>query len=144
VPPARGTSGIPGRALTALALTLRDVGEDETTSFIGNARDPDLARGGGLRGGHYRIDRRNRLHLFGVVFVPGVRVSGLVRHFGAPGQSGRLRISGRAAPDGVLSLRGRRVSGRLGGRWVHAVLSARLPGTASALRSALRPAPSVR
>ena len=44
-----GVGGTRGRALTALALTLRDVGEDSLTSFILDERDPDLARGGGLR-----------------------------------------------------------------------------------------------
>ena len=51
VPPARGVGGVRGRAVTALALTLRDVGEDALTRFILDERDPDLARGGGLRAG---------------------------------------------------------------------------------------------
>jgi pimeloyl-ACP methyl ester carboxylesterase len=98
VEPATGTHGLRGRALRAVELTLRDVNED---SFV-------HARGGGLRGGSYRIDDRNRLHLSGVVFVPRVRVSGLVRHFGGVRQRGRLRVSGEF--DGVLSLRGRRLA----------------------------------
>jgi len=125
VAPASGVSGMRGRALTGLALTLRDVGEDALTRFILDERDPDLARGGGLRGGHYRIDGHNRLHLSDVVFVPGVRVSGLVRRFGARRQNGRLRVSGPAAPGGALSLHGRSVRGRLGGQELRAVLSAR-------------------
>ena len=123
MPAARGVGGTRGRALTALALTLRDVGEDALTRFILDQRDPDLARGGGLRGGRYRIDGRNGLHLDDVVFVPGVRVSGFVRRFAAPRQSGRLRLGGRV--DGVaLSARppGERAVGR---RAVRAVLSAR-------------------
>jgi pimeloyl-ACP methyl ester carboxylesterase len=125
VPPARGVSGIRGRALTALALTLRDVGEDALTRLILDWRDPDLARGGGLRGGHYRIGGHNGLHLSDVVLVPGVRVSGTVRRFGLRRQSGRLRLTGPATPDGVLSLRGRRVHGRLGGKEVRTALSTR-------------------
>jgi hypothetical protein len=125
VPPARGVSGARGRALTALALTVKDVGEDALTRFILDERDPDLARGGGLRGGRYRIDGRVGLHLSGVVFVPGVRVSGKVSRFASPRQRGRLRVSGPATPDGVVSLRGRRLRGRLGGRAVSAVLSTR-------------------
>jgi len=123
VPLTAGVGGVRGRALTALALTLRDVGEDTLTRFIFDERDPDLARGGGLRAGRYRLDGDNRLHLTNVTFVPGVRVSGFVRRFGAQRQSGRLRL--RGAVDGVLSLRGRRVSGRLRGERVRAVLSAR-------------------
>jgi pimeloyl-ACP methyl ester carboxylesterase len=123
VPLTAGVGGMRGRALTALALTLRDVGEDTLTRFIFDERDPDLARGGGLRAGRYRLDGDNRLHLANVTFVPGVRVSGFVRRFGAQRQSGRLRL--RGAVDGALSLRGRRVSGRLRGEGVRAVLSAR-------------------
>jgi pimeloyl-ACP methyl ester carboxylesterase len=125
VAPTAGVAGARGRALTALALTLRDVGEDALTRFILDERDPDLARGGGLRGGRYRIDGRNRLHLSRVAFVPGVRISGTVRRFATPRQRGRLRLSGPATPGGVLSLRGRRVNGRVGGRAVSARLSAR-------------------
>ena len=123
VPLTAGVGGVRGRTLTALALTLRDVGEDTLTHFIFDERDPDLARGGGLRAGRYRLDGDNRLHLANVTFVPGVRVSGFVRRFGAQRQRGRLRL--RGAVDGVLSLRGRRVSGRLRGERVRAVLSAR-------------------
>jgi pimeloyl-ACP methyl ester carboxylesterase len=133
VPAASGVRGTRGRALTALALTLRDVSEDALTRFILDERDPDLARGGGLRGGRYRIDGRNRLHLSEVVFVPGVRVSGSVRRFGGRRESGRLRLAGRVT--GVLSLHGRRVSGRVGGRRVRAVLAT---GAVSAKLSAYR------
>ena len=129
VPAARGVAGARGRALTALALTLRDVEEDALTRFILVLGDSDIARGGGLRGGRYRIDGRNAVHLDDLVFVPGVRVSGRVRGFGTRRQRGRLRLSGRAAPGGVLSLRGRRVTGRLGGKEVRAVLSVRAGAT---------------
>jgi hypothetical protein len=114
-------------------LTLRDVSEDALTRFILDERDPDLARGGGLRGGRYRIDGRNRLHLSEVVFVPGVRVSGSVRRFGGRRESGRLRLAGRVT--GVLALHGRRVSGRVGGRRVRAALAT---GAVSAKLSAYR------
>ena len=130
--------GVRGRALTALALTLRDVGEDTLTRFIFDERDPDLARGGGLRAGRYRLDADNRLHLANVTFVPGVRVSGFVRRFGAPRQSGRLRVAG--AVEGVLSLRGSRVTGRLRGERVRAVLSARTATSALQAAAARLPA----
>jgi pimeloyl-ACP methyl ester carboxylesterase len=138
VPLTAGVGGVRGRALTALALTLRDVGEDTLTRFIFDERDPDLARGGGLRAGRYRLDGDNRLHLANVTFVPGVRVSGFVRRFGAQRQSGRLRVAG--AVDGVLSLRGRRVSGRLRGKRVRAVLSARTATSALQAAAARLPA----
>ncbi|MEA2455557.1 MAG: hypothetical protein QOI45_1819 [Thermoleophilaceae bacterium] len=139
VPPAAGVGGARGRAVTALALTLRDVGEDALTGLILDNRDPDLARGGGLRGGHYRIDGHNALHLSDVVFVPGVRVSGTVRRFGSRRQQGRVRLSGLLT--GPLSLRGRTVSGRLGGKEVHATLSARAAATGLAAAAARLPAP---
>jgi pimeloyl-ACP methyl ester carboxylesterase len=123
VPPARGVRAERGRALTALALTLRDVSEDSLTRFILDEGDPDLARGGGLRAGRYRIDGRNTLHLAGVVYVPGVRVSGTVRRFGTRRQAGRVELAGRVR--GRLSIRGRRVTGRLGDDAVRASLDAR-------------------
>jgi pimeloyl-ACP methyl ester carboxylesterase len=128
VAPAGGVRGLRGRALAAVSLTLRDVSEDSLTHFILDEHDPDIARGGGLRGGSYRIDANAHLHLSDVVFVPRVRVSGLVRRFGGRRQRGRLRVSGEV--EGVLSLRGRRLSGRLAGKRVGAVAAA----TASAAR----------
>jgi hypothetical protein len=142
VPLTAGVGGVRGRALTALALTLRDVGEDTLTRFIFDERDPDLARGGGLRAGRYRLDGDNRLHLDEVTFVPGVRVSGFVRRFGAQRQSGRLRLAG--AVGGVLALRGRRVSGRLRGKRVRAVLSARTATSGLQAAAARLPGHAVR
>src|SRR6185503_13421733 len=65
VEPVRGLPGIRGRALAAAALTLRDAQDDAAAGF--------KTRGGGLRGGRYRIDRENGVHLFGATFVPGLR-----------------------------------------------------------------------
>ena len=147
VTPAPGAAGVRGRAVRALALTLRDVAEDSLSALIVHGGDRTFALGGGLRGGHYRIDGRNTLRLRGVVFVPGVRVSGFVRRFDERRQRGRLRLYGPAVPDGVLRLRGRRVSGELGGRGVSAALGA---GAGDARAAAARrlssrvPAPAVR
>jgi hypothetical protein len=118
VPPARGVRGVRGRTLTALAQTLTDVNEDAVSSLIANELDPDLARGGGLRGGSYRLGVNGTLLLKSVQYVPGVRVSGRIRAFGEPREHGRLRVAGRGVPDGSLSIRGTRVRGRLGGRRV--------------------------
>jgi pimeloyl-ACP methyl ester carboxylesterase len=120
----QGTSGQPGRVLAAVRLTLRDVSEDSITELIFDPHDPDIARGGGLRAGHYRIDRDNTLELDGVAFVPGVTLSGRLAHFGERGQRGRLRIGGPAAASGRLVVRRQRVRGRLGGRRVSAALNA--------------------
>jgi pimeloyl-ACP methyl ester carboxylesterase len=133
VRPASGTRGVRGRALGALAQTLRDVSQDSLTQVVVEVDDPDLARGGGLRGGRYRVDGRFTLHLKRVAFVPGVRVSGRVRRFEEPAQTGRLRLSGPAVPDGALRVLGRRVVGVLGGQRVAASLGG--PATAGAARA---------
>ncbi len=120
-----GGTGRAGRTLAAVRLTLVDVAEDSVTELIFDLDDSDRARGGGLRAGHYRIDEDNTLTLDGVAFVPGVKVSGRLEHFGERRQRGQLRVSGGAAARGLLRLRGGRVSGRLGGHPVRAGLYAR-------------------
>jgi hypothetical protein len=120
----RGTSGSRGRTLAAVKLTLRDVAEDAVTELIFDPRDPDLARGGGLRAGRYRIDGDNTLELDGVAFVPGVTLTGRIENFFSRRQQGRIRVGGRAAPHGLLAIRRQRVSGRLGRRRVSGALNA--------------------
>ena len=120
VEPPRSEPGARGRALSAVWLTLDDVAEDSLTQFVVDEDDSAVARGGGLRGGAYRIGGRGTLVLRGVGFVPGVRLRGKVALFTARRQRGRIRVSGPATPDGVLTLRGSTLSGRLGGRRVRA------------------------
>jgi pimeloyl-ACP methyl ester carboxylesterase len=123
VPRAGRVSGKTGRALGAVALTLDDVSEDLFSAFLANFDEASGdARGGGLRGGRYLSRGSGTLSLDGVEFVPGVRVSGRIRSFQESGQKGRLRITGRATPNGRLSIRGNRVRGRLGRRRVRARL----------------------
>jgi TAP-like protein len=105
------SSGIRGRTLAAVKLTLGDVAEDSLTELIFDPRDPDIARGGGLRAGRYRIDSANTLELCGLDFQ-------------TRRQRGRLRVRGEAAPHGLLTVRGQRMSGRLGGRRVRGSLNA--------------------
>jgi pimeloyl-ACP methyl ester carboxylesterase len=119
-----GTRGLRGRTLAAVRLTLRDVLEDSVTQLVFDPDAPDVARGGGLRAGRYRLDADLTLHMHRVVFVPGVTVSGSIENFALGRQRGRLRISGSAAPHGDLAVHRRRVSGRLGGRRVSARLNA--------------------
>jgi pimeloyl-ACP methyl ester carboxylesterase len=124
VPRLAGTTGLRGRTLAAVKLTLRDVIEDSITALILDPSVSDIARGGGLRAGRYRIDFENTLVLDGVAFVPGVTLTGRLEHFLTRRQRGRLRVGGAAAPHGVLAVRGERVSGRLGGRRVSGSLDA--------------------
>jgi pimeloyl-ACP methyl ester carboxylesterase len=137
VPPVRSLGGVRGRALTAVALTLSDVAEDALSEPVLDVHASDLARGGGLRAGRYRIDRRGTLTLDRLAFIPGVRLSGRLAGFGGRRQRGRLRVSGAATPDGVLSVRRRRATGRLGGVRVNARLT---PAASTARARAAAPA----
>ena len=138
----RGIGGIRGRTLAAVELTVRDVAEDSLTQLVFGTRASDIARGGGLRAGHYRLGSDNTLELHGVAFVPGVTVTGRLRHFLTRRESGRLRIGGKAAARGVLTIRRRRVSGRLGGRRLHSARNA--PASAVAAVATRRPLARVR
>jgi pimeloyl-ACP methyl ester carboxylesterase len=135
--------GLRGRALGALALTLNDVSDDSLTSLLVDFASSDLARGGGLRGGSYRVNGNGTVTLRRVEYVPGVRVSGKLFRFGEGKQHGLLHLGGRGTPDGVLRVRGSLARGRLGGRRVRSRLSASkaarataaaLPGPAGAAR----------
>jgi pimeloyl-ACP methyl ester carboxylesterase len=119
-PPPRRLGNMP--PLRAVTRTLQDVRQDSLTQLIRDPDDPDLARGGGLRGGYYRVDGRLTLHLTRVELVPGVRVSGLLRRFEDVRQAGRLRV--RGSVRGALRVVGRRVVGRLGGQRVAGSLGA--------------------
>jgi pimeloyl-ACP methyl ester carboxylesterase len=132
VRPLRGTPGLRGRTLAAMKLTLRDVAEDSLTELIFDPEDPDLARGGGLRSGHYRIDSGNTLELNGVAYVPGVTISGRIENFLARKEHGRLRIGGRAGAHGLIRIDRFRIRGRLGGRRVHGNLTTPVAVVASA------------
>ena len=66
-----------------------------------------------------------------MAFVPGVQLSGRLQHFGERRERGLLRVSGRAAPHGLLRLERQKVRGRLGGRRVRIRLNA--PSAISAL-----------
>ncbi len=120
VDPLRGVRGARGRALATVGLTLRDVLEDAVTELIFAPDDPDLARGGGLRHGSYRIGGGGTLVLSEVAYVPGVRITGRIRRFGERRQNGLLRLTGPGSPAGLLRVTGGRVEGRLGGRRVRA------------------------
>jgi pimeloyl-ACP methyl ester carboxylesterase len=118
-----GVPGRRGRTLVAVRLTLRDVLEDSVTQLIFDARTRDIARGGGLRGGTYRIGPNGGVAVRRLSFIPGVRVTGRIRRFGERVQRGRVKVSGRGVPAGVLNVEGDRVRGRLGGRRVRAKLN---------------------
>ena len=142
VPPAAFAQLAPRPGLPARAG--RTIGAvDATLDFLGLAGSPALdsvRRGGGLRGGHYRLGGSARLH--DLVVVPGVRISGRAAAHGAL----RLRIGGTRAARGhaIVSRRGV-LTGRLGGRRVRARLANRPPSgprAAIARTAALTPSPA--
>jgi hypothetical protein len=105
-------AGDPGRTVSAAVLTVFDVLEESADSLL---NDPlGLIRGGGLRGGHF-FETLNSIALRNVVYIPGVRVSGLVGERGGA----RLTIAGSKGSHGHIRIRGGRVSGVLGGRRVN-------------------------
>jgi pimeloyl-ACP methyl ester carboxylesterase len=117
LPQARGEPGKRGRVLTAVELTMRDLFQDFVAAFIPDPNDPDVARGGGLRSGSYRLDGRGTLTLRRLSFVPGVRLSGRITNLGVRRGRGRIRVDGgRGVPGGVLTFRNGLVRGTLGGR----------------------------
>jgi pimeloyl-ACP methyl ester carboxylesterase len=138
VTPLRGVSGDRGRTLAAVGLTLRDVLEDAVTELIFAPDDPDLARGGGLRHGSYRIGGGGTLVLDELAFVPEVRLTGRIRRFGQARQRGLLRIAGDGASEGLLRVQGQRVRGRIGGRLVRARLNS-LAASPAEVAAAARP-----
>ncbi len=142
VDPVARVGGMRGRVLAAVGMTLGDVSDDVLTQLIFDPRDPDIARGGGLRAGRYRVDGDAELTMSGVVFVPGVRVSGRLRRFDSRRPSGTLRISGPAGPGGRLRVAGLEVRGRLGGRLVRARLGGR--ASVAEVRAAVSPLAPVR
>jgi pimeloyl-ACP methyl ester carboxylesterase len=140
VRPVAGVRGARARVLGAVALTLRDVGDDALTAPVMNLENPDLARGGGLRAGSYRIDLAAALRLRGLAFVPGVRLSGrVISFFRSRRRRGRIRVQGGpGVPSGVVRIRGEVIRGTLGGRRVRARLdlspdAARVRATAARL-----------
>ena len=104
---AKGTRGKRGRTVRAVDLTIHDV-IDELELFY--------AERGGLRGGRFNFDDDGDIVLRGLVYVPGVKVSGRVDGFTFQGM---VRVSGSKASRGTLRI-GRKgvVTGTLDGRAV--------------------------
>ncbi len=112
--PARGYGGQVGRTLTAVSSTLDDLVR-ELAIAIGEeggleAIDRSAIRSGGLRGGSAAL-LPHRLRLNGYSYIPGVSLSGWT-----DSEQIELRIGGRRAAGGVLSLNGHGdLIGELGG-----------------------------
>jgi hypothetical protein len=136
--PIGGVPGRAGRTLHAALLTLSD-------SFLSLVLSPDFSisadtfRAGELRGGSYLIrvrDEKVTWRLRRASFVPGVRVTGYLRAEGRRAR-GLLRVTGSAAAPGKLTMRGKAITGRLGGRRIRFGLGGR-----TAERAAISQLPS--
>ena len=110
-----GVGGRTGKTAGAVAMTVRDV----AVQTIANGLTSDVFSFpgvGGLRAGRVKFGN-NIVRLLGVVYVPGVRVSGLIRF--RKRVTGFLRVSGPLAAGGALRIRkDGSLLGRLGGRRV--------------------------
>lgn len=123
-----------GRTVEALRLTVNDARSELVGVAIAQNALP--SRIGGLRGG-YALTRRSGLTFRRMSYVPGVQVSGAYSLNG----TSHFRVTGRsAAPGSVAVTKGGSVSGRLGGRTIHATFAttardrARQPSLAEVLR----------
>lgn len=111
---ATGRGGKVGKTVTAAVLTAQDMRRQIIGDILESGRIP--SRAGGLRGGRVVV-RNSVLQLFDVVYVPGVKVSGSVPLRTTSTQ--RLRVGGPKAARGTLTIRGGRISGRIGGRRIN-------------------------
>ena len=110
---APGVGGRRGRAVFGVLDTVQDA--IITAGQLSDAQLP--ARGGGLRGGRFRLfDSGAAVRLTRYMFVPGVRVSGTLRA-GDQDITGQLTVRGPKGVNGVVRLtRNGGATGRLGGR----------------------------
>lgn len=114
--PAHGTRGGRGRVLAAAVGAVNDARQSYLVASDAGFADES---GGGLRAGHWRVTAGDGLALHGVVWVPGVRVTGRVSsNLGR--YAGTLRVGAAHGLGGRLRFDEHRgVTGVLGGRRVH-------------------------
>jgi pimeloyl-ACP methyl ester carboxylesterase len=121
VAPEHGYSGLPGRTLHAVALTLGDfirqlVFQLTISGSLESLAAPNISFGG-LRAGWVRF-ANDSFSLHGYSYVPGITVSGTIK-----GETESLQIAGQsAAPGSLHRVANKSLIGTLGGRSV--VLSA--------------------
>jgi pimeloyl-ACP methyl ester carboxylesterase len=109
---APGVGGTRGRALFAVLDTVQDT--IITATQLQDAQLP--LRGGGLRGGRFRIfDGGSAVRMTRYAFVPGLRVTGTLRA-GDTDITGRLDVQGPRGASGFVRLTRTGATGRLGGR----------------------------
>ena len=109
---APGVGGVRGRAVFAVLDTVNDA----IITSIQLETEQLAARGGGLRGGRFRLfDDDSQLSMTRYAFVPGLRVTGTLRA-GDSDITGRLTVTGPQGASGFVQLTRTGATGRLGGR----------------------------
>jgi hypothetical protein len=133
VPPAQGYTGLPGRTLHAVTLTLADFIRQLALQLgLSGSAESILAlptlRTGGLRAGWGEL-AGGELSLHGYSYVPGVTVSGSIK-----AETEDLQVGGSTAAHGTLRLGPRKsLVGTLDGE--HVVLPASFIATAAIVGS---------
>jgi pimeloyl-ACP methyl ester carboxylesterase len=110
---APGVGGQRGRVVFSVLDTVQDA--VITAGQLEGAGLP--LRGGGLRGGHFRVfDAGSAVHLTRYAFVPGIRITGTLRA-GDNSITGRVVVQGPRGANGFVRLtRNGGATGRLDGR----------------------------
>jgi pimeloyl-ACP methyl ester carboxylesterase len=115
--PGTGGAGKVGRTVTAALRTAVDMRRQVIGDLLEVGQLP--ARVGGLRSGRAAVGLSGRILLEKVVYVPGVEVSGDVPL--DVGATQVLRVGGRKAARGNLTITPSSITGSLGGRRVNLV-----------------------
>jgi pimeloyl-ACP methyl ester carboxylesterase len=117
--PAHGYSGLTGRTVRALQMTIGDLARQLALTLEASITSEDLfslpeLRTGGLRSGWARLNSSG-VTFHDYSFIPGMTISGALRS-----ETADLRIGGRAAAHGTLRLgHHHMLVGSLNGRSVH-------------------------
>jgi pimeloyl-ACP methyl ester carboxylesterase len=129
ISPAHGYSGLPGRTVHAVQLTIADLARQLALTLEASISSEELfslpaLRTGGLRSGWASLGSAG-VSFHDYSFVPGLTISGALR-----AETADLRIGGGAAAHGTLRLGAHHMLvGILGGRSVHlAALGGRAAG----------------
>jgi pimeloyl-ACP methyl ester carboxylesterase len=120
--PARAASGPSGRVVAAAVMTATDALNQAAMRVDARRGRTPAVLFGGLRGGRVEGSERT-VRLTAAEYVRGLRVSGTAS------AAGRHDLRVRGPVSGSLRVRGRRVTGTLGGRRIRSTLS---PGRAGA------------
>ena len=133
VAPVRNSSGLSGRTLAAVRLTLADFVRQESLHALGALKsgNPDALgslRVGGLRAG-WAGAQKTAIVLHAYSYVPGVSLTGKIS-----ASEVVLHVGGSAAARGTLRLAGKHaLTGILGGRHVRSSLTTQAAGASASV-----------